>query len=173
MKKMVLGVIAVFFMQAGFIAFTSLDRRTAEEAKATPIISDPSIATSDMIVEIEPAYADGAPGTLYAAIPVRTLDSPNRKNIVSRGRRDPSPRRVPGTTANLTKFEPTVIYIQAASVRTQAEQSQVIPARFDQTERQAFSAVTKRSKTRSFFSKSLSVIKTPYRWLKTVGSKIL
>lgn len=173
MKKMVLGVIAVFFMQAGFIAFTSLDRRTDDEAKAIRIISDPSIAASDTIAEIEPDIADRAPSMLDAAVLVRTDYSPDRKNVISTGRRDPSPKRVLGTTAVVTRFEPNVIYIRTASVRPQADQPPVVPAKFDQTERQAFSVVSKQSQRRSFFSKSLSVIKTPYRWLKSVGSKIL
>ena len=173
MKKMVFGVIAVFFMQAGFIAFTSLDRRTDEESKATPVISDPSIDSRDLIAEIEPAYTEEAPRVVNAAMPARTIYSPDRKDAISTARRDPSPRRVLGTTAVVTKFEPNVIYIQAASVRPQAEQPPVIPAKFDKTERQAFSADAKQPKKRSFFSKSLSVIKTPYRWLKSVGSKIL
>lgn len=173
MKKVVFGVIAVFFMQAGFIAFTSLDRRTAEETRATPIISAPSIDSRDLIAEIEPAYTEEAPSVVNAAMRSRTIYSPDRKDVISTTRRDPSPRRVLGTTAVATKFQPNVIYIQAASVRPQIEERSVIPSKFDKTERQSFSADAKRSKKRSFFAKSFSVIKTPYRWLKAVGSKIL
>jgi hypothetical protein len=173
-KKVILSVIAVFTVQAGFIALTSIDRQTDEEAKATPVISGPSIGTGDLIAEIASTDSGEEPAELTQTINVRTVYSPGRNNNINPGRRGPSSKQVSNAvTAGVADFEPIVISIKPASIRPQPEQPQVAASKLDQTEKQAFSVITKRSKKRSFFSKSMSVIKTPYRWIKSLGSKIL
>lgn len=173
MKKVIFSVIAVFSVQAGFIALTSLDRQTEEDAKVAPVISAPLIDTSDVIAEIEPNAGESI-YTEYTPIPARALNSPVSKDVINKGRRNPSPKQVPTqTTASLTNFEPVVIKIKAPQVRAQSERPQVAAAKLDQTEKRAFSAVSKPAKKRSFFSKSMSIIKTPFRWIRSLGSKIL
>lgn len=165
MKWMLVGVITVFVVQAGFIAYTTLERESDEFVglNGVPARPDPIANAADILFTAAPSTAD-----VETPKVVKRINRPDAPGFVSAK-----------TTAR--SYAPAPAMKKAQFVATQKpvnstvtiEYPRAMPFAVESKNYQTASLSVSRTKKRSFFSKSFSVIKMPYRWIKSVGSKIL
>jgi hypothetical protein len=173
MKWTVLGFLAVFLAQSGFIAYTALERQSDEfvAANGVPAGNDTfADAPFDLSgLDSTPIGAGRDPGTVNTG--VITVSAVERR----KARRSAGPyfltarnvqRFVPATAAD---FEPRIITIPAPQ---RAEQPRAVFNEVSSVESQAYYKPASQPEKRSFVSKSVSVIKKPYDWLILIASKL-
>lgn len=173
MKLTILGVIAVFLAQAGVIAFTALNRQSNAVIAANGVsASSEPIENAPFIITDPDASAIGskpAPGTINTEVAKASFKRPRVKlSADTRLMTEPTVARLARRTT--AYFKPQII-VSRNSPRTL--HPQVILTGFDSNEVQASSQPVRRMEKRSFLSKSVSVIKKPYDWLRSISSKLM
>jgi hypothetical protein len=165
MQKIVVGIIAVFFVQIGFqvysaigstnYAYNSLSKEPPAEVSPQSVTDAPAI--DDLYLASyreQPAAELSEPKVLRQHEPDLPKSSPRMIQAVER-----APRRAPAyTTAAIGKD--VIITIPPPSVPSYRSVDMVA------------SASPRQEKKRGFFSKSLRVLKKPYDWMKTVAMKL-
>ena len=159
MQKIVVGIIAVFFVQIGFQVYLAVERTNVAYATAhiPPDLSAGSLA------DVEDPDSYGVTGLAQGATAAkfrRPQAEPTRRAVFA----DERSRRAPLRTATTALFKPVVI---------------TVPTRPDTSvEKRVFTATTvsfgdDRKKDKSLPKKALAVVKKPFDWLKAVASKVL
>ena len=172
MKRLVLGISIIFCLQLGFIAYTAIDN----PIETLPVVNDD--AHDSMSLTNAPAISD------YDEFWKADENDPNRKEItLSKSLRRTS-KRSSGTIQASSKkfirnpvsrqiiFEPVVIAIKKSpeiKFRTEYPHSASTAREF---KNRISSRSIPRAEKKSFFTKSVSVLKKPYDWLKAVASRI-
>ena len=177
MKRLVLGILIVFCVQVGFIAYTAVDRQfgTLAAVNEVTVGTNPIADLSDIPNAIFLLNADAEQGG----------NNKNEEITVSyaektRGRRPSgailaSHKRVvrPAVTRAVNRLASFV------AIQKPLEPGLVIeypaPAISNHRESENYQVSVRdvpRSEKKSFAAKSFSVIKKPYDWLKALGSKI-
>ncbi|CAN5623698.1 hypothetical protein BH10ACI3_BH10ACI3_16390 [soil metagenome] len=177
MKHPILGMIAVFCLQAGFIAYTALDH--LNETMAT--LNDVTIATKSASDIADLSEVDEYLGRDTNQIPseikserlmVSKPDEQKRKNQAGflltsnkRSARIPAPVQLNLSTQFNAMREP-----RETRVRTEYPRSSPTG---DASKNHTVSTVTiPKPEKRSIVSKTVAVIKKPFDWLKTVASRL-
>ena len=164
MKGPVFGIIAIFCLQLGFTAYTSVNREYGELAVVGAIPDTPT--------QLADAYQD-------YDIPEASISTAEDPTDVFRARTTlvSSKRAVKAPASKAVTFEPVLIaYQKYPEIKFKTETPRVTPPAVSEAKNLQPSAevrtpVTAREK-RSIFSKSVAVIKKPYDWLKAVGSRL-
>lgn len=166
MKRRVLGIIAVFCLQLAFVGYTVIDSpiETAvavNEVGGAPLTPAPNIADDEFFAEYTPpaddeiAVVNGERGANKRAAVVSQVS-------YKRAARPPASRNV--DAYQFTAVKTTV------DRRTRTEYPQATAPDGESKSYQL--SARHRSGKRSFLSKSVSVIKKPYDWLKALGSRM-
>lgn len=176
MKRMVLGMIAVFFVQAAFIAYTAIERQSDEilAENGVPAIWDPTKNEHVTVADAGPEITDSEPPTSESNKASVVVYAPERRSR----RHSASPqfladRRIrPVVLTTDAIFEPQIIKVPIAEARPRTELPLTTSNGSDTQGTQAFSKSVPRAEKRSFAAKSVSVLKKPYDWLKAVASRM-
>ena len=164
MQKIVVGIIAVFFVQVGFQIYSAVSRTNYAYTSAT---IDPLFTPGSLDRSAVPPYL----GNLYrSSLPSEKAETPRPRSeepieyqarspyqpvqAVKRGSRRPEVLRS-------AAIGPDIVITIAPPVRPAYSPTNAI-----------VSSSVKREKKRSFLSKSLHVLKKPYDWLKAVAMKL-
>lgn len=166
MKGPILGIIAVFCLQLGFTLYTAIDREVGEMV-AVGAVTDGTTLLADADQDYD--------------IPDTLVSTPaSQRNIVRTAPILVSSKRSEKTpAARLVTFEPVLIaYQKYPEIKFKTETPRVTPpvaseAKAFQPSAEVRTATTRAAREkRSFFSKSVAVIRKPYDWLKAVGSRL-
>lgn len=172
MKWTVAGVITVFLVQAGFIAYTSLERRSNELIAMNGIPAAAEDLPIALINEIEPepSFA-GTTNDENSDDAVRISD---RRNISgSTESRYPAAKKAKNFVNTTTAtFNHVVIVVPKYSAPKQVPVISPDPEPGTK-EYQAYTKQYPRPVKRSFASKTVSVLKKPYDWVKALGSRMM
>ena len=173
MRKLVLGILAVFCLQFAFVIFTAL--QSPLEVAVAPIYSD--LSTGFLNFEpSETAVADDVDATLTEtedtietakpkAVNERLIASPRRSQPAARPAADETAASVQATEKRPARyftessdpagvFATVVISFDRSSAISDCEMNEIPKA-----------------KKRSYIAKAAPVIKKPWEWIKAVGSK--
>ena len=173
MKKVILGIFVVFLIQAGFISLTSLDRSTESASGVTPIISAPGSIGYDSIANLGVARPDTGIYSDADASPVQRPPYSARSNVARKGPGKPLPAFVVWKPSKpFSGFDPVIITVPPPprSIRPPSQYAELRPAYHPAM---TVSGMERSGKRRSFFSRSLSVIKAPYKWIKSLGPRLM
>ncbi|MBX7055602.1 MAG: hypothetical protein K1X36_11650 [Pyrinomonadaceae bacterium] len=168
MKKVILGIFVILVIQAGFIWLTSVDRKTENDAMAKPIVSELTPDAIDMIADVGSTGPDNADLLNIGASTIRRHPYSAGSRVAKAGRRE-----VPTVSANAPlpmiagRLEPVVISV--GDTRTAKRSASHPDPAINMTEDRSVRTPNKRS----FISRSLSVVKAPYRWIRSLRAKIL
>ncbi|MEP6704000.1 MAG: hypothetical protein ABJB34_04280 [Acidobacteriota bacterium] len=167
MKGPILGIIAVFCLQLGFTLYTAIDREIGEMVAVGEIRDG-----TTLLANLDQDY--DVPESLISAPASQRPVLYSRPTFVSSKRSEKLP------ASRSVTFEPVLIaYQKYPEIKFKTETPRVTPPVVSEAKTfQASAEVrtgtvtrTKREK-RSFFSKSVAVIRKPYDWLKAVGSRL-
>lgn len=164
MKHLVLGILVVFCLQLGFNAYNAIDRQgatlvainevtsgTNPVANVFDISNDDRFLNGDNVEYVSDQPALWTRGRRAGFVPVKAVLF--LKKGVPTANESPVSMQKPLKNITITYQRPTQA---ATAVKTSAPSA----------------AVAAYTEKRSFASKSVSVIKKPYDWLKAVGSRI-
>jgi hypothetical protein len=178
MKRFVFGMVAVLCLQFGFIAFTAWDRSTESLVAQIDVASgaDPIDLADEVSNGPEFADADYPGGPIADRREVSVVSTVGGRKI----RRSPGPDLAAsnsvrkGPASIMVNWEPVIVLIPKPS-ETKLSNGFLPVAQKGAAPRESQAAPkdVRRSERRSFFSKSVSVIKMPYRWMKALGSRIM
>ena len=180
MKGWVLGIVGVFCLQLGFIAFTAIDRPfgTLIAVNEITVGTNPVASTLDIPNDAEFLDSQTDQGISEVLGDVLTVSSSPRRNRRTAGIPGRSSKKFVKTPISRpVNFDSVIIavrkhpeikfkteYPRAAAIeralRNNQPSAQTIPPPYPQPEK------------KSFASKSLSVLKKPYDWLKALGAKL-
>ena len=162
MRKIAIGIIAVFIVQVGFQFYTVVERTNSSYPQAATAV--PAWEMPQQMPDVETAYLESS----LASIPGREAVE-TRRNIDRHPERASRPSAKP-LIAQKPLFPPVIItipqptrYETAAYKRDKYDIPTPRPAKLSHPEREK----------RSLSSKALSVAKKPYDLLKFVASKVL
>ena len=164
MKALVMGIATVFCLQLGFVAYSSIDRSVETMFAINEVTTD-----TNPVAEIpEDMFA----AEVYtAAAPLSSRRVETRKISIFA----PRPQKRALLETNTLAFEKTVIEYDAGKPLEISETVTVRreePAASIEPPPMLLAPVeTAPVKKRSIFSKSLSVIKKPYNWLKALATR--
>jgi hypothetical protein len=165
MRKLILGIVAVFCVQIMFQVFTDVDlsdagrRARLEQGQLVdPVSGGYSVDVAEMPRDEEMPVADIETAGNRPRFAVLKRAVAPRLEIASVSYSRPAPRRV-NTAALVAMAE------RPATPDVFAPQMITYPAYLSAKE-------STRTEKRSFFAKALPVIKKPYDLLKAVGSKL-
>lgn len=171
MKKLILGIIAVFCLQVGFIVYNAPDT-----------VGDMVSKTADYPVEplnnaTEPLeLVDTLPDESDTVLTARSDNPDAFRPVIAqhRGVSTQFERRSVKVVAKAPIFRSTVITIPPQKpVEFSFKNEYAALATPVSSENYDVAVVeTRRQEKRSLVSKALPIIKKPYDWLKAVGSKI-
>jgi hypothetical protein len=166
MKRTVLGIIAVFCLQLAFVGYTVLDS-PIETAVAVNEVDGVLPAQAPNISDAEFFAEDtGRSGDEIALInPDRGANE--RPTAVSQAGYKRAAKQPASRTVDAYQFASVkkVVDIKARTEYPEASRPDLESRTYELSARN-------RPKKRSFFSKSVSVIKKPYDWLKALGSRV-
>ncbi len=175
MKWSVAGVIAVLLVQAGFIAYTSLERQSDQIVAANGITLGDD-GSSDMIAENELDSLFAGP-TVYDDM---ASDTDNTVRITDRrtNTRSVEPPFPAAKKAKNYYEETTATFKNVVIVVPKYSPPKPIPVvqpdpEPGTKEYQAYTKQYPRPVKRSFASKTVSVLKKPYDWVKALGSRLM
>lgn len=175
MKWSVAGVIAVLLVQAGFIAYTSLERQSDQIVAANGIPADYD-HSGDMIAENELDALFAGP-TVYDDM-VDESDKIVRISDRRTSARSVEPRLPASKKATNFVNTTTATFNRVVIVVPKYVAPRPVPIVASEPEAKPrdYQAYTKRYPgpvKRSFASKTVSVLKKPYDWVKLLGSKLM
>lgn len=161
MARLVFGIIAIASLQVAYMAYQSIDRRFGSVASTVGDLTAEPLPIAD-IAFTDPGVAptSGKPTELKKKAYLAKAERPRRSQFAFTAVRKPpvEPRR-PDRDQAVADIKPVVIEYQGPPRNTYG--SEQLAVRSD-----------RRSEKRSFFARTLSIVKKPYSWLKTVGSKL-
>lgn len=171
MKRVVLSMMAVFFVQAAFIAYTAIERESDEivAENGVPAIWGPAKNDTVMVADAEPPVTDSEP-LAGESIKANVVVYVRRRSVAPQILADRRIRPVTRTTNAI--FEPQIIKVPIAKARPMTELALTTSNRPDTKGTLAVSRTVPRPEKRSFAAKSVSVLKKPYDWLKAVASRM-
>ena len=161
MRRPLLGIIVVFCLQMGFIAYTAINRPTETFLRVNEIASETNpIAEALDIPDGTEVFNDkDSSGVNRKRIVTETLIS-SRKVV-----RAPASRpiyRVPQLVASQKPMK----------TRLKTEYPQPTPFTTESKNYPLSGRVVSRPEKKSFLSKSIAVFKNPYDWVKALGARI-
>jgi hypothetical protein len=173
MKRSVLGIVVVFCLQLGFIAYSAIDR----PIETLIAVNDVTEGTNPLaIIPETPETSEFfVANSERSSSPVDnreiTVSEPDRRHVTravaaapvspKKTRRAPAAREVNGMPLLVAVRKP-------AEPRLRTE----YPKERESKNYQLSSRAIPQQKKKSFFSKSLSILKKPYDWLKAIGSRL-
>ncbi len=175
MKRLVLGISLIFCLQLGFIAYTAVERQmealvAVNEVKVRANLTDGK--TGDLFNEEWPAVAEETIDTvkINSVAGAVAVTAPKRN---SRTRYVPVPRRKNTKTSNAKPLNfPThiIAYRKTPQVTFRTEYP-LTDVALPETKTEPVTQTYAQPEKKSLVSKSVSIIKKPYDWLKALGSK--
>lgn len=179
MKLLVLGIVFVFFVQLGFVLVTYLGSGSETLAEVnrstaigTTILNAPGLPNAiDPTDSREVARAEVGEVAIYASRRRKPDRGTNKENTPSRLSDFARARTVSKNFRQPTRtrkpiFVNTIITYPGTKTTDNNAHS------FDSDDSRLADGSIKGKKNRSFFSRSVSVLKKPYDWVKAVGSKL-
>lgn len=139
MKKPILGIIAVFCLQLGFIAYSTLD--PAVDTEAVPVVARATQAPAQLEDDVDSIVAVRSGGPVAEDRVVNPKMNVARKSVLKGEAAPPKPAQPKHFIADRL----------SAPYRQRTEYPQQSPQK------------------RSFATKALPVIKKPYDWVKAVA----
>lgn len=173
MKHLVLGIIIVFCLQLGYVAYTAINSPLGELAAVDEIATGAA-----PIADPEPAAdlsSEDADSNSYRSETekIRSASEP-RKNKHFAGINEVSNSEVGKLPVSRTVNRRPQFAASRKSLETKIviEYPQVIPVERESANYQLSARIIQSSKKRSLISKSFSILKKPYDWAKALGSRI-
>ena len=165
MQKIVVGIIAVFFVQVGFQIYSAVSRTNYAY---TSVAIEAPFAPGPLDRSAAPAYLANLYRASAPLVKAEALRSRPGLSVASNGHSQYQPvqaveryPRGPGILWTANAIGPDIVITIPPPVRPAYSSTNTI-----------VSSSVKREKKRSFFSKSLHVLKKPYDWLKAVAMKL-
>ena len=175
MKRLVLAIIVVFCMQLGFIAYTVIDRpiETLVSINEVPNGLNPfadiaDIPNVDEVLEAEPNITERDNETSVVSAPSKRLSRQANPAPLAASKSIPN---VPALRT-VNRRPQTIVLQNPSKTVLVTDYSQAMSISRNSEIYQLSAQIAPKSKKRSFLSKSFSVIKKPYDWMKALGSKI-
>ena len=162
MRKIAVGIIAVFFIQVGFQFYTVAERTNSSYPQVAAAV--PSWEMPQQMPDIETAYMESS----LASIPAREVSETRRH--IDRGSAPVPVTSVKPLTAKKPLFPPVIITIPPPA---RYETAAYKPDKYDVPTPRTAKPLAFAHEKRSLSSKALSVAKKPYDLLKFVASKVL
>jgi hypothetical protein len=174
MNRLVLGIIIVFCLQLGYVAYTAINSpietwvAVNEVTSGTNPIADPISDPVEFLNEDADLEPNGVNSEKIASTPER------RKSKRSAGATLVSSKEVVKIpAARIVNRVPQFVALRKPSETTlRTEYPRVILYDRESENYQLSAKTVQRSKKRSFISKSFSVLKKPYDLLKALGSRL-
>lgn len=176
MRKLVLGIALVICLDVAFILMMANETEVSEMARA--VIPNPAVPVNRQIKSLEPVvihdneeFVD--PDPVRSARSVRYEPRSKSRSVVAR-RRTSSTRDVPDIPLNTKRLFPDkIIYIGQYEAAEDLEPAiDVSPVKAPLEAKSENSEITPTIKKRSFESRAFGVIKKPYKWIKSLASKL-
>ena len=165
MQKIVVGIIAMFFVQVGFQVYSAIGttnyayRSLSTEIPAEALPQGVAAAIDELyLASFRPADIS-PPRPERSELKVLSQREPDRSQTSRRAMQAIATRRAPAYTETAIGKD---VIITIPSPSAPSYRSVDLTA----------SAAPQREKKRGFFSKSLRVLKKPYDWMKTVAMKL-
>jgi hypothetical protein len=163
MTRLVLGIIGIFALQLGFIAYQSIDRRfgmvhSAMGERTGEIVRVADISTPDSIIYPAPAdwFESEVPPRLEKSAAIRRPAA----TAVAVHRTPRQRLRSLPDRSEAALFRPVIIrYGDGSSKDYKPDQPSPVEK-------------LSRKEKRSFFAKAMPIVKKPYNWLKALGSAL-
>jgi hypothetical protein len=164
MRKLILGIVAVVCVQITFQALTAVERLDAETRSHVKIVPLVAPITGDPVDDVAKLPTESESPQVYgeAVRPEASTPSFKRATVTV------APRPAFGKRAvsrNLDRDAMVAMADEPAAPEIFTPQIITYPAHLMTTE-------APRREKRSVFTKALPVIKKPYEWLRSVGSKL-
>lgn len=173
MKLPLLGIIIIIFLQLGFTAYNSLDRSigslyvvNSPAAGTYSVASLPEdfISDFDRYNDVRPRLRQADDGDVVSAPVLRKKRQQHMSGAVFTN----TVIKIPAT-----KFSPEMLHLIAMQKRIESENAKPLPPTRPVGHAEVVAVrADRQSGKRSFFSRSASVIKKPYDWVKALGSKL-
>ena len=176
MRKLILGIFAVVCVQFAFVIYTTL--QSPMEVAVGPVHSDPQIALVDPGPTESEATEESMPQTdePSAIVEPQPVDRPNHSDVPRRSltsvRADeprPSRSRVEEPVRRSAEYFPATSELPA-----QAGGFETVVINYDRSGAISDCGIEEAPKPRkrSYIAKAAPVIKKPWEWLKSVGSRL-
>ena len=175
MRKLILGILAVVCVQFAFVIYTAL--QSPMELAVGPVKSDPQMALSGP----EPSEPDAAEETVpepAEPVPGDELEPTAPTPASIKPRRAVTPIRLEEPRFFRTRVEEPVRrsaeYFPAASEsRTQSGVFETVVISYDRSAAisDCYVEEVPKPRKRSYIAKAAPVIKKPWEWIKSIGSK--
>ena len=173
MKWWILGIISVFCLQLGFIEYTAIDRRFETLVAVNEVTSD-SDSTANALAILngdEFLNLDADQDSSGANIEEIAVSTPYRRKSKRPDAVVYRTKAVKARSAIGVKSVPQfVALLKPTQITIRTEHPTAIAGASENKPLLAQSVP--RSPKRSFISKSVSVLKKPYDWLKAIGSRL-
>ncbi|HVF47859.1 MAG TPA: hypothetical protein VNA17_09865 [Pyrinomonadaceae bacterium] len=162
MTRLVLGIIAVFSLQVAFMTYQSIDRWFGSVGSTVGEVTAELLPIAEVaIADVAEEPAPGKPTELKKPGYLAKTERRRRAQLAFTAvRKTPVAPRHPVRDQAAADMKPVVIEYKGPPRKTYG--SEHIAARSDRP----------RPEKRSFFARTLSIVKKPYSWLKAVGSKL-
>ena len=163
MKRPVFGIIAMFCLQLGFIAYNAIDRPSDALVAVNEVVSG-----TNPIADV-PNILNGVDDEEFSVSPPESRKS-RRPNVAAFVY---IKHIAKVSTTRPINAAPQYVALQKPLETTiRIEYPKAMPIVSKSENYQPSSPIAPRSEKRSFVSKSFSVLKKPYDWLKALGSRI-
>ena len=173
MKWWILGIIGVFCLQLGFIEYTAIDRRFETLVAVNEVTSDsdstanaPTILNGDEFLNL-----DADQDSSGANIEEIAVSTPYRRKSRRPAAVVYRTKAVKARSAIAVKSVPQFVALLKPTEITIRTEHPIAIAGASENKPLLAQSVP-RSQKRSFISKSVSVLKKPYDWLKAIGSRL-
>lgn len=155
MKWPLLGIVVVMCLQMGFTVFNAIDR----PIESLVVIDEPTRGTNPVAVILDDQSSGDIISTTARRIKYRAAQA-----ILIPVKKEAKVSRIvsaPQIAFKQRPIEPTVItYPRVIRARSEYEVSNTV------------ATVARPTEKRSFWAKSVAILKKPYGWVKAVGSRI-
>ncbi len=175
MKRLFLGIVFVFCIELGFVAYTAIDQQSQQSvgvSEITGVTTPPAdlTSTADPVGSLQRDSVRGSERNqkkevAYSNVGRRLLNRRADRSLISRKIVARS------STAKVVNVRPQPFALQKQS-ETKLATANPLPLNRESKNFKTMARDVPRSKNKSFLSKSVAVIKKPYDWLKAIGSRL-
>ena len=176
MRKLILGILAVVCVQFAFVIYMSLQSQM--EVAVGPVHSDSQIALSDPVTA-EPDNTEDTTEESEEAVP-RAEPQPVEASSA------PAEPRRPVTSAGVAKSRPNISPVEepvrrpaeyptaATESRSQSGVFETVVISYDRSSAISDCDIQEppKPRKRTYIAKAAPVIKKPWEWIKSIGSKL-
>ena len=177
MKRLFLGIVFVFCIELGFVAYTAIDQQSQQSvgvSEITGVTTPPAdlTSTADPVGSLQRDSVRGSERNQKKEVAYSNVD---RHLLNRRADRSLISRKIVArsSTAKVVNVRPQSFALQKQSETTLTTANpSPLPLNRESKNFKTMARDVSRSKNKSFLSKTVSVVKKPYDWLKAIGSRL-